>query len=61
MLPEPHFLCLVLCIPMTLDVMQKEYAQAKPARDALAEAKKEAEASVSNEGPLHDENEWNIR
>lgn len=39
---------------------QMEYAHAKPARDALAKAKMEAEASVSNEGPLHDENEWNI-
>ncbi|ONK72001.1 uncharacterized protein A4U43_C04F14620 [Asparagus officinalis] len=39
---------------------QKEYAQAKPARDALAKAKLEAEASLSNEGPLHVDNEWNI-
>lgn len=39
---------------------QKEYAQAKPARDALAKAKMEAEAAVSYEGPLHIDNEWNI-
>lgn len=39
---------------------QREYAQAKPARDALAKARMAAEASVIDEGPLHMDNEWNI-
>ncbi|KAJ4728776.1 ubiquitin-like modifier-activating enzyme 5 [Melia azedarach] len=39
---------------------QKEYLVAKPARDAAAKAKREAEASLAPEGPLHDDNEWNI-
>ncbi|XP_020247480.1 ubiquitin-like modifier-activating enzyme 5 [Asparagus officinalis] len=39
---------------------QKEYAQEKPVRDALAKAKIEAEASVNDESPLHIDNEWNI-
>ncbi|CAL9038771.1 ubiquitin-like modifier-activating enzyme 5 [Musa acuminata AAA Group] len=38
---------------------QKEYLQTKPARDAAAKAKLEAESS-KNEGPLHMDNEWNI-
>lgn len=42
-------------------VLQKEYLVAKPARDAAAKAKREAEASLAPEGPLHDDNEWNIR
>ena len=42
--------------------MQKEYMLAKPARDAAAKAKKEAEAATAvDDGPLHDDNEWNIR
>lgn len=40
--------------------VQKEYLQTKPARDAAAKAKLEAESS-KNEGPLHMDNEWNIR
>nr|VDD41598.1 unnamed protein product [Brassica oleracea] len=40
---------------------QKEYMLAKPARDAAAKAKKEAEAATAvDDGPLHDDNEWNI-
>ncbi|KAL9243394.1 hypothetical protein vseg_017287 [Gypsophila vaccaria] len=39
---------------------QKEYMLAKPARDAEAKAKMEAEALLAPEGPLHDDNEWNI-
>ncbi|XP_015882152.3 ubiquitin-like modifier-activating enzyme 5 isoform X1 [Ziziphus jujuba] len=39
---------------------QKEYLLAKPARDAAAKAKMEAEASSSAEGPLHLDNEWDI-
>ncbi|XP_073099407.1 ubiquitin-like modifier-activating enzyme 5 isoform X1 [Elaeis guineensis] len=39
---------------------QKKYIQTKPARDAAAKAKMEAEASAAKEGPLHVENEWNI-
>lgn len=35
--------------------------KSKPARDAAAKAKIEAEASSPNEEPLHLENEWNIR
>lgn len=42
-------------------VMQAEYMLAKPARDAAAKAKLEAEALVVEEIPLHDDNEWNIR
>ncbi|THU69858.1 hypothetical protein C4D60_Mb08t18840 [Musa balbisiana] len=38
---------------------QKEYLQTKPARDAAAKAKLEAESSKT-EGPLHMDNEWNI-
>ncbi|CAL9134791.1 unnamed protein product [Musa textilis] len=38
---------------------QKEYLQTKPARDAAAKGKLEAESS-ENEGPLHMDNEWNI-
>ncbi|CAL9776976.1 unnamed protein product [Musa acuminata subsp. burmannicoides] len=38
---------------------QKEYLLTKPARDAAAKAKLEAESS-KNEGPLHTDNEWNI-
>lgn len=30
-------------------------------RDAAAKAKLEAEALSTEEGPLHDDNEWNIR
>ncbi|KAJ6847931.1 ubiquitin-like modifier-activating enzyme 5 [Iris pallida] len=39
---------------------QKEYIKAKPARDAVAKAKMEAEASVTEDCPLHMDNEWNI-
>ncbi|KAF7833981.1 ubiquitin-like modifier-activating enzyme 5 [Senna tora] len=39
---------------------QEEYILAKPARDAAAKAKMEAEALTTEEGPLHNENEWNI-
>ncbi|KAK9278047.1 hypothetical protein L1049_027605 [Liquidambar formosana] len=39
---------------------QKEYILAKPARDAAAKAKMEADASSTTECPLHDDNEWNI-
>lgn len=41
--------------------MQKEYMLAKPARDAAAKAKMEAEAPPAAECPLHADNEWNIR
>ncbi|XP_026664754.2 ubiquitin-like modifier-activating enzyme 5 isoform X3 [Phoenix dactylifera] len=40
---------------------QNEYIQTKPARDAAAKVKVEAEASAATEGPLHLENDWNIR
>lgn len=43
---------------------QHEYEASKPARDAAAKAKAEAdaeEASLAAEVPLHTENEWNIR
>ncbi|XP_022994401.1 ubiquitin-like modifier-activating enzyme 5 [Cucurbita maxima] len=39
---------------------QKEYIIAKPARDAAAKAKMEAEALTVEEIPLHADNEWNI-
>ncbi|PSR95941.1 Ubiquitin-like modifier-activating enzyme 5 [Actinidia chinensis var. chinensis] len=38
---------------------QKEYILAKPARDAAAKAKEKEEVLVM-EGPVHDDNEWNI-
>ncbi|KAI5562936.1 hypothetical protein POPTR_015G096300v4 [Populus trichocarpa] len=40
---------------------QKEYLLVKPARDAAIIAKMEAEALSVPEGPLHTDNEWNIR
>ncbi|KAF3498478.1 hypothetical protein DY000_02058205, partial [Brassica cretica] len=40
---------------------QKEYMLAKPARDAAAKAKMEADALTAiDDCPLHDDNEWNI-
>ncbi|EXB98018.1 Ubiquitin-like modifier-activating enzyme 5 [Morus notabilis] len=39
---------------------QKEFLHVKPARDAAARAKMEAEASSETESPLHLDNEWNI-
>ncbi|KAA8540678.1 hypothetical protein F0562_024403 [Nyssa sinensis] len=39
---------------------QREYLLVKPARDAAAKAKIEAEALSATEFPLHDDNEWNI-
>ncbi|KAK9117554.1 hypothetical protein Sjap_016501 [Stephania japonica] len=39
---------------------QKEFALAKPARDAIAKAKMEAEASSLAQCPVHEDNEWNI-
>ncbi|XP_027120022.1 ubiquitin-like modifier-activating enzyme 5 [Coffea arabica] len=39
---------------------QKEYILAKPARDASARAKMEAEAQSATECPIHADNEWNI-
>ncbi|XP_014510426.1 ubiquitin-like modifier-activating enzyme 5 [Vigna radiata var. radiata] len=39
---------------------QEEYMLAKPARDAAAKAKMEAEVLSTEEVPLHDDNEWNI-
>ena len=35
--------------------------QSKPARDAAAKVKMEAEASAVIEYPVHIDNEWNIR
>ncbi|KAG8652672.1 ubiquitin-like modifier-activating enzyme 5 isoform X2 [Manihot esculenta] len=39
---------------------QKEYILAKPARDAAAKTKMEAEALLDIELPLHADNEWSI-
>ncbi|KAJ0111810.1 hypothetical protein Patl1_01215 [Pistacia atlantica] len=39
---------------------QEEYTLAKPARDAAAKAKMEAEALSATECQLHADNEWNI-
>lgn len=39
---------------------QKEYILKRPARDAAAKAKMEAEALAEPEGPIHADNEWNI-
>ncbi|XP_044493404.1 ubiquitin-like modifier-activating enzyme 5 [Mangifera indica] len=39
---------------------QREFILAKPARDAAAKAKMEAEALSATECPLHADNEWNI-
>lgn len=44
-----------------IHIMQEEYMLAKPARDAAAKAKMEAEVLSTEEVPLHDDNEWNIR
>jgi ubiquitin-like modifier-activating enzyme 5 len=41
--------------------MQKEYLLEKPAGDAAISAKMEAEALLVPEGPLHADNEWDIR
>lgn len=35
--------------------------ESKPARDAAAKTKMEAEASAENECPVHLDNEWDIR
>lgn len=43
-----------------LSRVQKEFLLAKPARDA-AKAKLKAEALPVTEGPLHVDNDWNIR
>ncbi|KAG6753218.1 hypothetical protein POTOM_043265 [Populus tomentosa] len=40
---------------------QKEYLLEKPASDAAIRAKMEAEALLVPEGPLHADNEWDIR
>lgn len=42
-------------------VLQREYILAKPARDAAAKAKMEAEGASVTEVPVHEDNEWNIR
>ncbi|KAF9615692.1 hypothetical protein IFM89_026074 [Coptis chinensis] len=39
---------------------QKEYAAAKPARDAAAKAKMESKTSSATECAVHLDNEWNI-
>ncbi|XP_054822479.1 ubiquitin-like modifier-activating enzyme 5 [Prosopis cineraria] len=54
MKPNPH------CSNGACLKRQEEYVLAKPARDAAAKAKMEAEALSTEEGPLHDDNEWNI-
>ncbi|CAN1318288.1 Ubiquitin-like modifier-activating enzyme 5 [Linum perenne] len=54
MKPNPH------CSNGACLERQKEYLVLKPERDAAARAKMEAEASLAPEGPLHDDNEWNI-
>ena len=41
--------------------LQKEYILAMPARDAALRAKMEAKDFPATEGPLHADNEWNIR
>lgn len=46
---------------LLLSTVQKEYMLVKPARDAAAKAKMEAESLSAAECPLHDDNEWNIR
>ncbi|WOL00938.1 ubiquitin-like modifier-activating enzyme 5 [Canna indica] len=48
------------CSNMACIERQKEYLQAKPARDAAAKAKLEAESAKDDDGPLHMDNEWNI-
>ncbi|KAM7273452.1 hypothetical protein ACFE04_028116 [Oxalis oulophora] len=39
---------------------QKDYLLVKPARDAAARAKMEADSLIADETPLHTDNEWNI-
>jgi hypothetical protein len=50
-----------LVIVRIILIVQKEYLLVKPARDAAIIAKLEAEALSVPEGPLHTDNEWNIR
>ncbi|CAI0446477.1 unnamed protein product [Linum tenue] len=55
MKPNPH------CSNGACLERQKEFLLSKPARDAAAaRARMEAEAALVAEGPLHDDNEWNI-
>lgn len=54
------FFCFRLTLKL-LFIMQKEYMSAKPAREAAAKAKLEAEALLTVEIPIHADNEWNIR
>lgn len=53
--------CVVFYVELVASVLQKEYILVKPARDAAARAKKEAEALSATECPVHADNEWNIR
>lgn len=48
------------CVNSACLERQKEYLLEKPARDALAKAKIEAEASPENEIQLHTDNDWHI-
>lgn len=41
-------------------IFQEEYMLTKPARDAAAKAKMDAEALIAVECAVHTDNEWNI-
>uniref|UniRef100_A0A0D6QYX6 Ubiquitin-like modifier-activating enzyme 5 n=1 Tax=Araucaria cunninghamii TaxID=56994 RepID=A0A0D6QYX6_ARACU len=54
MLPNPQ------CSNSACLERQQEYIQTKPARDAVAKAKEQAEAATMSSHPIHEDNEWNI-
>ncbi|KAG5106350.1 hypothetical protein JHK82_043320 [Glycine max] len=57
---HPGYLKLALAKSLN-KILEEEYMLAKPARDAAAKAKMEVEAPSTEEVPLHEEIEWNIR
>uniref|UniRef100_A0A0C9RQV3 Ubiquitin-like modifier-activating enzyme 5 n=1 Tax=Wollemia nobilis TaxID=56998 RepID=A0A0C9RQV3_9CONI len=54
MLPNPQ------CSNSACLERQQEYIQTKPARDAAAKAKEQAEAATTYSHPIHEDNEWDI-
>ncbi|GLJ49460.1 hypothetical protein SUGI_1047780 [Cryptomeria japonica] len=54
MLPNPQ------CSNLACRERQQEYIQMKPARDAAARVREEAEVAAACDLPVHDDNEWNI-
>jgi len=54
MLPNPQ------CSNSACQDRQREYIQLKPAKDAAAKARAEAEAACASNLSVHDDNKWNI-